>query len=85
MPVNVEDEHIDLLTISSNDMYGPKGVGALYIKQGVRIMPFMLGGGQESGMRSGSLNIPSIVGMGKAAELAANEIFLNSRKIRHYK
>ncbi|MDP2767987.1 MAG: aminotransferase class V-fold PLP-dependent enzyme [Candidatus Methanoperedens sp.] len=75
MPVNVEDEHIDLLTISSNDMYGPKGVGALYIKQGVRIMPFMLGGGQESGMRSGSLNIPGIVGMGKAAELAANEIF----------
>ncbi len=50
VPVNVENEHIDLLTISSNDMYGPKGVGALYVKQGVRIMPFMLGGGQESGM-----------------------------------
>ncbi len=74
VPVNVEDEHIDLLTISSNDMYGPKGVGALYIKQGVRIMPSMLGGGQESGMRSGSENIPGIVGMGKAAEIARKEM-----------
>ena len=74
VPVNVENEHIDLLTISSNDMYGPKGVGALYVKQGVRIIPFMLGGGQESGMRSGSENIPGIVGMGKAAELAEKEM-----------
>ncbi len=74
VPVNVEEEHIDLLTISSNDMYGPKGAGALYIKQGVRLMPLMLGGGQELGMRSGSENIPGIVGMGKAAELAANEM-----------
>ncbi len=74
VPVNVEEEHIDLLTISSNDMYGPKGVGALYIKQGVRLMPLMLGGGQEFGMRSGSENISGIVGMGKAAELAANEM-----------
>ncbi len=74
VPINVENEHIDLLTISSNDMYGPKGVGALYVKQGVRIMPFMLGGGQESGMRSGSENIPGIVGMGKAAELAQKEM-----------
>jgi cysteine desulfurase len=74
VPVNVEEEHIDLLTISSNDMYGPKGAGALYIKQGARIMPFMLGGGQEFGMRSGSENIPGIVGMGKAAELAQTEI-----------
>jgi cysteine desulfurase len=74
VPVNVEDEHIDLLTLSSNDIYGPKGVGALYIKQGIRIMPFMLGGGQEFGLRSGSENIPGIVGMGKAAELAQKEM-----------
>ncbi len=74
VPVNVEEEHIDILTISSNDMYGPKGVGALYVKQGVRLMPFMLGGGQEFGMRSGSENIPGTVGMGKAAELAGNEM-----------
>lgn len=74
VPVNVENEHIDLLTISSNDIYGPKGAGALYVKQGVRIIPSMLGGGQESGMRSGSENIPGIVGMGKAAELAQKEM-----------
>ena len=74
VPLNVENEHIDLLTISSNDMLGPKGVGALYVKQGVRLMPFMLGGGQEFGMRSGSENIPCIIGMGKAAEIAANEM-----------
>ena len=74
VPVNVEDENIDLLTISSNDMYGPKGAGALYIKQDVRLMPFMLGGGQESGMRSGSENISGIVGMGKASELAQKEM-----------
>ncbi len=74
VPVNVEDEHIDLLTLSSNDMLGPRGVGALYVKQGIRILPFMLGGGQEFGMRSGSENIPGIVGMGKAAEIAQKEM-----------
>lgn len=74
VPINVEEEHIDILTISSNDMNGPKGAGALYIRQGVRLMPFMLGGGQEFGMRSGSENIPAIVGMGKAAELARDEM-----------
>lgn len=74
VPVNVEEEHIDLLTISSNDMNGPKGAAALYIRQGVRLMPFMLGGGQEFGMRSGSENIPGIVGMGKAADIARDEM-----------
>ncbi|HEX7575737.1 MAG TPA: cysteine desulfurase family protein, partial [Candidatus Methanoperedens sp.] len=68
VPVDVEKEHIDLLTISSNDLGGAKGTGALYMKQGIRVIPFMLGGGQEFGMRSGSENIPGIVGMGKAAE-----------------
>ncbi len=80
VPVNVEEEHIDLLTISSNDMYGPKGVGALYIKQGVRLMPLMLGGVQEFGMRSGSENISGIVGMGKAAEIAQNEMLSDGAK-----
>ncbi len=81
VPVDVEKEHIDLLTISSNDMYGAKGAGALYIKQGVRILPFMLGGGQEFGMRSGSENIPGIVGMGKAAELALAEMVDNGARL----
>jgi cysteine desulfurase len=81
VPVDVEKEHIDLLTISSNDMCGPKGAGALYVKQGVRILPFMLGGGQEFGMRSGSENIPGIVGMGKAAELAMAEMVDNGARL----
>lgn len=74
VPVDVEKDHIDFLTISSNDMGGPKGTGAIYMKQGIRIIPFMLGGGQEFGMRSGSENIPGIVGMGKAAEITLNEM-----------
>ncbi|MCZ7399388.1 MAG: cysteine desulfurase family protein [Candidatus Methanoperedens sp.] len=81
VPVDVEKEHIDLLTISSNDMGGPKGAGALYVKQGVRILPFMLGGGQEFGMRSGSENMPGIVGMGKAAELALAEMVDNGARL----
>ncbi len=62
-------------------MGGPKGVGALYIKQGVRIIPFMLGGGQEFGMRSGSENIPGIVGMGKAATIAQEEMTGESSRL----
>jgi len=65
---------VDLMTLSSNDMYGPRGVGALYVKGGVRVKPQMIGGGQENGLRSGSENIPGIVGMGRAAELAAVEM-----------
>ncbi len=74
VPIDVKDENIDLLSISSNDMYGPKGVGALYIKKGTKIEPIMHGGGQERGLRSGTENIPGIVGMGKAAEIALREM-----------
>ncbi len=68
--VNVQDENIDLMSISSNDMYGPKGMGALFIRQGTRVEPTIHGGGQEMGLRSGSENVPEIVGFGKAAQLA---------------
>jgi cysteine desulfurase len=74
VPIDVEKERIDLLTMSSNDMYGPKGVGALYISEGIRIIPITFGGGQERGLRSGTENIPGIVGMGKAAEIAKEEL-----------
>ncbi|MGD2201191.1 MAG: cysteine desulfurase family protein [Candidatus Bathyarchaeota archaeon] len=67
-------EGIDLMTLSSNDIYGPKGVGALYIKEMIRVKPLILGGGQERGIRSGSENVPGIVGMGEAAKLAAQEM-----------
>lgn len=74
LPLDAAQLGVDLMTLSSNDMYGPKGVGALYFKRGVRVKPHMIGGGQENGLRSGSENIPGIVGMGKAAELAAIEM-----------
>jgi len=74
VPINVEKENIDLMSISSNDMYGPRGVGALYGKTGTRIQPIIHGGGQERGLRSGTENLPAVVGMGKAAEISKAEI-----------
>jgi len=70
IPIDVKKEGMDILTLSSNDLYGPKGVGALYIREGTRIDPMIQGGGQERGLRSGTENIPGIVGMAKAAEIA---------------
>ncbi len=70
IPVDVEELGIDLLSLSSHKLYGPKGVGALYKKQGIRLEPLMHGGGHEKGFRSGTENISGIVGLGKAAELA---------------
>jgi len=67
--LNVETENIDLLTINAHKMYGPKGVGALYVRKGTLITPLLHGGGQESGLRSTTENIPGIVGFAKAAEL----------------
>ena len=81
IPIDAERENIDLLSISSNDMYGPKGVGALYIREGTGIVPVIFGGGQEKGLRSGSENIPGIVGIGKAAEIAKNEMYSESRRM----
>jgi len=74
VPINVENENIDLMSISSNDMYGPRGVGALYVKTGTRIQPIIHGGGQERGLRSGTENIPAIMGMGKAVEITKAEM-----------
>ncbi len=71
--VDVEKLGVDLLTISSNDIYGPRGVGGLYIRKGVRVNPIILGGGQEKGIRSGTENVAGIVGFGKAAEIAKQE------------
>lgn len=81
VPINVQTENIDLLSLSSNDMYGPKGVGALYIKRGTKIQPVLQGGGQERGLRSGTENIPGIVGMGKAAEIAQKGMDAESKRL----
>jgi cysteine desulfurase len=81
IPVDVEKENIDLLTISSNDIYGPKGAGALFVKDGVRLEPLIHGGGQERGLRSGTENIPNIVGLGLAADLAQKEMNLEAKRL----
>src|SRR3989339_1044773 len=74
LPLNVEKSNIDLLTINSHKIYGPKGVGALYIRKGVTITPLLHGGGQESGLRSTTENIPGIAGFAKAAEICHTEM-----------
>jgi cysteine desulfurase len=81
IPIDVQRSKIDLLSVSSNDMYGPKGAGALYVRDGTRIEAVNQGGGQERGYRSGSEDIPAIVGFGKAAELAKAELEEESRRM----
>jgi cysteine desulfurase len=73
VPLSVEEGAIDLLTLSSNDLYGPPGAGALWARPDVKLAPLVLGGGQERGYRAGTENLPAIVGMGVAAELARVE------------
>jgi len=74
IPVNVDKLRVDLLSISAHKLYGPKGVGALYVRKGTKLVPLMHGGEQEKRRRAGTENVPSIVGLGKAVELAGQEI-----------
>ncbi len=74
IPIDVQKDGIDLLTLSSNDLYGPQGAAALYVKPGVKLQSVMLGGGQERGLRSGTENVFAIVGMGEAARIMQQEL-----------
>ena len=74
IPVDVQAVGADMLSLSAHKFHGPKGVGALYIKRGTRFLPFMVGGHQEKHRRAGTENVPYIIGLGKAAELAAKRL-----------
>jgi cysteine desulfurase len=82
IPIDVQKDDIDLLSLSSNDLYGPQGAGALYIKPGVKVQPVLLGGGQERGLRSGTENIYAIAGMGEAAKIMENEMEKESSRLQ---
>ena len=74
LPIDVNEMNVDLLTVSSHKIYGPKGVGALYVRKGVRVVPLVHGGGQEKKRRSGTENTPGIIGFGKACQLAGQRM-----------
>jgi cysteine desulfurase len=82
IPVDVNASGIDLMSVSAHKMYGPKGVGALYVRRGLRLSPQMDGGGHENGMRSGTLNVPGIVGFGEACDIAAAEMGAECVRVR---
>jgi cysteine desulfurase len=82
IPIDVQKYNIDLLTISSNDIYGPQGVGALYVKKGVRLQPVIFGGGQERGWRSGTENVFGIAGMGEAARIMKDEMSQEAERLK---
>ncbi|MHC4149473.1 MAG: aminotransferase class V-fold PLP-dependent enzyme, partial [Planctomycetota bacterium] len=82
IPINLAKSSIDLLSISGHKLHAPKGVGVLYVRKGTRLAPFMLGGHQEAGRRAGTENVPNIVGLGKACELAAKNIEEESNKVK---
>jgi cysteine desulfurase len=83
IPVNVDELNVDLLAISGHKFYGPKGVGALYVRKGTKLVSLMQGGEQEKRRRAGTENVPAIVGLGKAVELAGQEMGKEARLLAH--
>ncbi len=81
IPIDVNKMNIDLLTASSHKMYGPKGVGCLFIKEGTKIEPILHGGGHEAGLRSSTINVPAIVGFARACQICKKEMKSESKKL----
>jgi cysteine desulfurase len=79
--VDVSRLGVDLLSFSSHKMYGPKGVGALFVRRGVKVLPQITGGGHEKKRRSGTLNVPAIVGFGRAAAIAARDMQVEGARV----
>lgn len=82
VPVDLKELPVDLLTMSGHKIYGPKGIGVLYVRRGTRISPFMIGGHQEKGRRGGTENVPYIVALGKAAELVRKNFSSETERLR---
>jgi cysteine desulfurase len=80
MPIDVNKMNIDLVTASSHKMYGPKGAGCLFVRRGVKIEPVLHGGGQESGLRSSTINVPAIVGFAEACRIAQKEMGIEGKR-----
>lgn len=78
LPINVKDQNIDMLSLAGHKIHAPKGVGALYVRKGTRIQALIHGGGQERNMKSGTENVPGIVGLGQACEVAARDLEKNA-------
>ncbi len=82
IPVDVKELGVDLLSMAGHQFYGPKGAGALYVREGLRIVPLIYGGIQENGRRAGTENVPAIVGMGRAAALAKDEMPARAEQVK---
>jgi len=81
IPIDVNELNVDLLSLSGHKFYGPKGVGALFVRRGVKIHPFMHGGAQERNRRAGTENLPAIVGLGKAIEIAVEKLPEHAKQV----
>ncbi len=85
IPIDVKRDSIDLMALSSNDVYGPQGLGILYVKKGIRINPLIIGGGQERGLRSGTENMAAIAGLKKAVEIMGEGMTTETKRLQQYR